>query len=187
MSVMRVAMRWMLACAAASISNYPWACLSATGFIDITQGGAQNSTEHYAVIFFARESPESTTPPYVYGLPGHAFVAWEHIVPGKQPDISAFGVYPVQGVPAFGPVPGSLLDEVQKARAAGAPPPPPTDTLMVMMDQSLYDQSMATKNKYPQNPTFQLAAQDCVSFTDTIAKSLGLVTPDRSSALLTRR
>jgi hypothetical protein len=119
-----------------------------------------------------------------HGSLGHAFVAWgAEDSTGELSWVTAYGfrsAHPLlNGVGLLGAVPGSLVEEDMSSVHSA------DERLIVYVPKSAYDQTLSVRNGWKdQDPEYQIAVNDCVTFTNTIAKTLGLAVPARSSALL---
>ena len=119
--------------------------------------------------------------------PGHAFVMWGREDDEKQMStFKAFGLYPDSDNElkiVFGEVPGEIKDEWQSDKMSDI-----THRLIVKVNKAAYQKSLQVKRKWETNfqeteistNTYELIKKDCVTFASDIARSIGLLIPDRN-------
>jgi hypothetical protein len=99
----------------------------------------------------------------------------------KKSTYTAFGLYPRDETKRgyknilFGAVPGELVDETTTHST-----PATTESLIVEVDKPTYDHALDSAMMTLGNPPdWQMMLSDCVTFTQTIASSIGLSFPER--------
>ncbi|PSU34611.1 hypothetical protein [Photobacterium lutimaris] len=125
-----------------------------------------DKNDGYYIVFVARD--------YV---PGHAFVIWSvrDRINKEWKESLAFGLYPKSGGKdtVFGTVPGKLKREGIKSISSI------NNGLAVAVSKKMYDYSlMNTKAIRTGDYPYNLSAQNCVHFTDMVARSISLKTPN---------
>lgn len=124
-----------------------------------------SAESRYRIVFAARGGT----------LTGHAFVAWCVEDSTKRMSIQdAFGFYPESGKGVLGEVPGKIVDEFQGGGVRSA-----SDQLIVCVGEEAFRKADAIRKKWV-GKKYSVAENDCVSFVQEVALSLGLNTPDRN-------
>lgn len=142
--------------------------------LDIS-GPQGQRTERRAVIFYA------TT-----GIPSHVFVAFEREDEKvRRSRASAYGFYPAPEVSTAGAalrrVRGVVKDDILDTHAL----PRAEQTLVVYVNPRQWSAAQSAMEKWRCNGSYRLLKQDCVTFTEEVARALALRVPPRRW-LLTR-
>ena len=132
--------------------------------------------DRYFLVFCARDDTATSK-----SMTGHAF-----LVLGKDDHAAklssqiAFGLYPeksgaVEMVKSrLGPVPGKFLDEVMNGSLTAT-----TYRLIVEVNSAQYRDAMHIRDQWAKRGEYRLLERDCVSFIESVAKKVGLKTPER--------
>lgn len=115
---------------------------------------------------------------------GHAWVVWgvEDAKKKESRYDASFGFYPVKGekVTGFNTVPGELVDQLNKPRKDDDYLRV-THRLIVVVDKTEYEKALAVADKWKkEKPEYKLFSKSCKTFTNDVAKSLGLTSEDES-------
>ena len=125
--------------------------------------------DRYFIVFCARG--DSAT--------GHAFVVLGHDdEQAATCSQKGFGLYPdpKQGLKSvLATVPGEIMDEVLKGSLAAT-----THRLIVEVDSAQYRKALAIRDEWAARGEYKLVLRDCVTFTQAVAKTIGLDLPSRS-------
>lgn len=124
-----------------------------------------SSENRYFLVFCARGG----------SLTGHAFVVvGKEDAQAQRSTQDAFGLYPKSGVGVLGTVPGEIVNEATKGSLAKV-----TDRLIVEVSVGHHERTEKIRRKWVDKGEYRLVLEDCVSFVEEIAKSIGLRTPSR--------
>src|SRR5437899_7055736 len=138
--------------------------------------GSQAGPNKYFVVFSSRP-----VDPAHGSLAGHAFVAWGvESSDGQFSWETSYGYYPSKGVGVLRTVPGKLVEE-DVVKSVGRA----DQTLIVEVSKETFEASSGSRASWADHdPGYKLAYSDCVTFTDSIARSVGLSVPnDRSETV----
>lgn len=115
-------------------------------------------------------------------LTGHAFAIWGREDPLTNSSMidGAFGFYMKETgngkEPIFSKVPGEIANEFYKGSLGKE-----LVRLVVQVDKVDYERSLKLKDTWESRSDYQLIENDCISFVNEIAKSLGLKIPSRDT------
>jgi len=110
--------------------------------------------------------------------PGHAFVIWSIVEPGRAPINTAWGWYPDgrradgKQMVRRGVVPGAFYDDIRSDA---------TTELTLLVDQSDYNRAEVFRATWATRDQYQLLSSDCADFVLGLAKDLGLNIPGRGT------
>lgn len=138
--------------------------------LDVTMPGAEESPRHWVVIL-ARPAGEGSTA-------GHAFIEFGYEDEQAQATkFEAWGFYPSTGDKSFTRVPGTMVDDVKSGSLAAR-----TVLVSVAVTKEAFQAAMAAKEAWrTQPPEYHLFTEkNCIDFSDSVARAIGLKTPDRS-------
>jgi hypothetical protein len=121
----------------------------------------------------------------LFWKPGHVFVSFFEESPtggiqsrgilGMHPDIKLFGISSF----FFGPVSGGLKNELYRKSIYRT-----TKRLIVRVDSEQFEAAWDIQKKWSSVDVYQLIANDCVTFMDEVATTIGLESPPRFPHLL---
>ena len=129
--------------------------------------------EGYWMLFVARD--------YV---PGHAFIVWatRNRVNNTWKSFEGYGLYPDPSAPsskiAFGTVPGGVvMENIRSLNGAN-------NGVAVAVTKQMYDYSKTNVSAISAYPSdYNLYNKNCVHFTDLVARSISLITPNIDDSL----
>lgn len=115
---------------------------------------------------------------------GHAWVVWgiEDATRKESRYDAAFGFYPVKGAKpfVFGSVPGELVDQLKQPRADDDFLRI-THRLIAVVDADTYKETLQIAARWKkEKPEYSLLQRSCKTFTNEVAKALGLTTQDEA-------
>ena len=107
-----------------------------------------------------------------HGFPGHAFVVWSASPNWRRRDSDAIGFVPKEPFASLvRDVPGTMVRPHVESTIN-------PDSLTVIVDDEDFDHSRRLARQW-NSASFRTGRRDCVAFTESIAKSLGLSVPER--------
>lgn len=111
------------------------------------------------------------------GVPGHAFVVFGQENEGRAMSTEeAWGQYPKSSKKAWmGSVPGGVVNEAMHGNSGSG-----YSRLIVRVNSDQYRQAKGLLARWQRKDSYQLVAQDCVTFTAEVASTIGLKVPKRS-------
>jgi hypothetical protein len=113
----------------------------------------------------------------LHGFPGHGYVVWSESLPINLSECESRGFVPknfADQIPSlFRKVPGLLVANATEGNLRNF------DALVVIVDRKIYEQSKQTSCLWKAD-NFKVGSSDCVAYSNSIASSLGLKTPDSS-------
>ena len=147
----------------------------ADGVVKVIDRRNRSEENQYYIVLCARDG----------GVASHAFVVWGTDDAEKRICSSAaFGLYPRENasrvrILTLGTVPGEIANEALRGKGSSS-----TVRLIVKVNSDQYAATQKIRAKWAARGKYKLLTRDCVTFTSTVAKSLGLRLPSRAGNVL---